>query len=220
MNDVVLLQGPSNFVPMLKKSWTLPTIYSAWEGEENKYNKDDIVLFNKKPSDPGPANFWMQQSSTIKGLHEAKLRGFENVLKMRSDMIPTSCEKLMSCFKKDAINFLCWHSHEVYPGCPGYLIDFFMYGPIDEMIALWDIQEIFCVVPEIMITWQYIRKLLDVIPVHFILNEINSQNDIAWIKNQISLSSYKTSIGEKHKKYVFNESTSSLNDDYLSFLRR
>ena len=220
-NFAIVIQGPSNHIFQIKKWWgSGPIIYSTWKGEEASYDlNNDIVVFNERPSDPGPANFWMQQKSTIHGLYKAKELGYRHVLKMRSDMVPTSADTFLNSLVPDKLNFFCWHAHEVYPDCPGYLTDYFMSGPIDDLIELWNIEKTFCVVPEIMITWQYIKNLSNKIPINYLYESINENNDIHWIKRNVKLSSYKTPIMDPYNKFTFNMEVKHIKDNYINFLK-
>jgi len=137
---------------------------------------------------------------------------------MRSDIINVGGD-IFDIFDNNKLNFLCWHYHEVYQNCPGYLVDYLMYGDVDKMIKLWDINEIFCNVPEIILTDSYIKKINE-IP-NFILYELKNGLDLFWIKNNIYLSSYKTTLfNDVYKKFDFGDTISHLNNTYLSFLNR
>tara|TARA_B100000035_G_scaffold280319_1_gene260505 strand:- start:86 stop:367 length:282 start_codon:yes stop_codon:yes gene_type:complete len=50
MNKLCLIiQGPSNNVAIIKEKYkniNIPLIFSTWEGEENKYNENDIDLLD------------------------------------------------------------------------------------------------------------------------------------------------------------------------------
>ena len=49
-NICLIIQGPSVNVNILKdkyKNMNIQIIFSTWEGEESKYNENDIVIFNK-----------------------------------------------------------------------------------------------------------------------------------------------------------------------------
>jgi len=220
MKDLlIVIQGSSDFVPLCKKWYKNNQIlFSTWKGQESKYESGDLVIFNDPPNDAGPANFWMQQKSTIEGLKKAKDLGYKRVLKIRSDMFPNYVDKFLSTFKEDKLNLFCWHAHEVYPKCSGYFIDYFMCGNVDDLISLWSINNAFCAVPEIMITWQYISMLRH-IPIHYIFNEIDSQNDIYWVKRNIFLSSYKDKKIDPYNLFTFIIDSASLNESYLNFLR-
>lgn len=217
-NFVVLIQGQSNCVAQQKDAWKgFDVIFSTWVGEENKYTENDIVLYNTPPSTSGPANFNYQIVSTINGLVKAKELGYKNVLKIRSDLIPTNASKFFNVLDETKLNFLCWHAHEVYPGCSGYLVDYLISGPIDDMIKLWDISNIFCVVPEVMLTWQYINECKEM-DVNYFMNELNNENDLWWIKNNIYLSSYKMSVHNPFNRTTYNIDKTHLTNSYLNFL--
>ena len=89
MNKICLIiQGASDYVTILKekyKNMDIQIIFSTWEGEESKYNENDIVIFNKMPIERGIQNVMLQQLSTYNGLLKAKEMGFENAIKIRSD---------------------------------------------------------------------------------------------------------------------------------------
>lgn len=203
----ILIQGPSNYVEKIKECWKgFNLIFSTWEGSENMYKSDDLVIFSKPPIISGPCNLNYQKISTLNGLLKAKELGCSHVLKIRSDLIPTNASKFLSILDFESLNFLCWADHKVYKNCGGYLVDYLMFGPVDEMIKLWTFEEnFFCNVPEVIITSNYINKCS--IPVTYFLKKINKDNDIFWIKRNIYLSSYDHS---------YSLSTNYLNKDYLN----
>lgn len=219
MKSCVVVQGPSNHVSEIKNSFNNhDIIFSTWVGSEHLYSETDNVIFNTQPESNICSNFLFQQKSTIAGLRFAKERGYTHVLKMRSDIINVGHD-IFDIFETDKMNFLCWHYHEVYPTCPGYLVDYFMYGDVDDLIKLWDIDEIFCNVPEILITDSYIRKI-NKIP-NFILYELTNESDLFWIKNNIFLSSYKTTLyNDIYRKFDFGDTIRHLDTNYLNFLHR
>jgi hypothetical protein len=74
-NICLIIQGPSVNVNILKdkyKNMNIQIIFSTWEGEESKYNENDIVIFNKMPKERGIQNVMLQQLSTYNGLLKAK----------------------------------------------------------------------------------------------------------------------------------------------------
>ena len=74
-NICLIIQGPSVNVNILKdkyKNMNIQIIFSTWEGEESKYNENDIVIFNKMPKEKGIQNVMLQQLSTYNGLLKAK----------------------------------------------------------------------------------------------------------------------------------------------------
>ena len=48
----LIIQGPSVNVNIMKEKYkdiNIQVIFSTWEGEESKYDTNDIVVFNKMP---------------------------------------------------------------------------------------------------------------------------------------------------------------------------
>lgn len=217
---VVLIQGGIDFLPKQKEIWKgYNIIFSTWKGNEKHFDENDIVIFNDFPLDPGPANVNLQLISTINGLQKAKELGFKKILKIRSDLIPTNVTKFINLLNFEKLNFLCWHGHEVYPDCPGYLVDYLMAGEIDQMIKLWSFKEIFCVVPEVMLTWSYIENCNT--DTEYFLHSLTEDNDLFWIKNNIFLSSYRNKMyNDAFRKYDFNLNKNFLEKNYLSFLKK
>ena len=219
----ILIQGSSSNVEEQKSKWgdkLNDLLFSTWVGEEIKYKNTDKVIFNDYPADFGSANFNLQIITTINGLTEMKKLGYTHVLKLRSDLVPTNYQDFLKLIDNDNLNFLCWHEHIVYDNCPGYLVDYLMSGPIDDMINLWSINDNFCVVPEIILTWSYISKLSN-LPINYFLDSLNTNNDLLWIKNNIHLSSYQSNnIYDKYKKYDFSLNKENLKSDYLKFLNK
>jgi len=183
----IVVQGPSIYVPEIKESWKdfkKDIIFSTWIGDEDKYEKDDLVIFNEKPYE-GLYNFNLQKKSTYVGLLKAKELGYTHVIKVRSDYLPTNAKKLVSILEADKINLLNWQYTEYlwlrFPELKGYITDHFMTGPIDYMIELWDIPINFTSA-QIMITWSYIRKLSHKIKINYLLPYLSQDNDLFYIK--------------------------------------
>lgn len=222
MRDIaIVIQGPSDYVVQQKRAWKgygNHCIFSTWVGEQNKYKSSDNVVFNEIPVDSGCANINYQIGSTLQGLKLAKELGYDRALKLRSDLIPTNYKNFLDTIDNDNYNFLCWHHHMVYHNCPGYLVDYLMSGNVDMLIKLWDINELFCAVPQIMLTWNYIKNCSDVQIVYF-LNSLSQVNDLFWIKRGIYLSSYqKNKIYDKYDRFTFGQNLQHLSQTYLSFL--
>ena len=220
---VIIVQGLSSNVENIKKSLSgYDIIFSTWIGEETKYVESDIVIFNEIPEYKGPANLNLQKISTMSGLIKAKQLGYKRALKLRSDIIPTNINNFYDLINNNSLNFLCWHCHEVYPNCSGYLIDYLMSGNIDDLIKLWDINDMtWCSVPEIHITQQYIINLMSSVKINYFLDNLNFDNDLIWLKNGIRLSSYQANnIYDKYKKYDFECNKKYLNSNYINFLKK
>jgi len=183
----IVIQGPSVKVEEIKKSTENQNcIFSTWKGDENKYLKNDNVIFNEKPQNPGIGNLFYQQITTANGLLKAKELGFENVLKIRSDYVPKNINKLLDIFTHK-INFFFWHNHE-----GGYICDYLMAGDIDLMIKLWSKNEkMNYAFAEQMILENFYKMQLKNEEFIFFLNRINDENDIFWTKYNKFLSSYK-----------------------------
>lgn len=218
---VVIVQGASSHVTKQKESLRdANVIFSTWIGEESKYTNDDIVLFNQKPSYLGPCNLNLQKQSTLAGLFKAKEMGFTRALKIRSDLTTTNYNQLFNLIDNEDLNFLCWHHHEVYPKCPGYLVDYLMSGKIDDLIKLWEINDMSkCKVPEIILTEQYINKLMNSVEISYFLPKLNGDNDLHWLKNNLMLSSYQANNKyDKFGKFDFSANKQHLALDYMKFL--
>lgn len=219
-NILIVIQGPSSNVNEQKQAWKgYDVIFSTWKGSEQNYVDTDNVIYNDIPADRGPSNFWMQQHTTIVGLKKAQELGYTYCLKLRSDLVPTHTENFVNCLDKEKLNFLCWHNHEVYPNCPGYLVDYLMSGPTEQLIKLWETDEVFCTVPEVVMTWNYITKCNNY-PKKYFLNDLNENNDLNWIKKGIRLLSYKNEPSyDVYKKFYFSNENAYLTENYVSFLK-
>ena len=218
---VVIVQGGSGYVEQIRKALDgFDVIFSTWVGEQSKYLESDIVVYNEMPKYTGPANLNLQKISTVGGLIKAKELGYKRALKLRSDLIPKNTKDFIKLLDNEDLNFLCWHSHEVYPNCPGYLVDYLMSGKIDDLLVLWDIKDMsWCRVPEIHITQQYISQLMGEVNVRYFLQELNQSNDLFWIKRNINLSSYQASKSyDKFGKFNFELNKENLVSDYTKFL--
>lgn len=217
---VIIVQGPSLYIEQVKNSlFGFNVIFSTWAGEENKYLDNDNVIFNEIPYYSGPFNFNYQKKSTLSGLIEAKNLGYKRALKLRSDIIPTNINEFIKLLDNNDLNFLCWHHHEVYPGCPGYLVDYLMSGNINDLIKLWDIKNMdWCDTPEVYLTNQYIQILIDAVNINYFLNNLNENNNLYWIKKQIMLSSYKANdLYDRYIEYNFIENKENLKQNYINF---
>lgn len=208
----VIIQGESRYVELLKSAFKgYNVIFSTWQGEESKYSNDDRVIYNLIPNNRGPYNLNLQKISTINGLLLAKKLGFKKVLKIRSDLIPKNTLEFLNLLNNNYLNFLCWHGHEVYPNCPGYLVDFLMSGSIDDLLNIWDIEDIaWCTVPEIFLTSSVVNKYKDTNNINYILNDIKESNDLFWIKNNKNISSF-------NKRSEYSMTKEHLKPDYLKF---
>ncbi len=217
---LILIQGKADYVPINAMAWRgYDVLFSTWDGEQNKFSGFENVIYNKTPVEPGPANLNYQKVSTYAGLLYARDNGYTHVLKIRGDVYPTNADAFMGVMCYDMLNFLCWHEHEVYPSCPGYLVDYLMFGGTNEMLKLWDIRSNFCNVPEVILTWNYIINCS--VNINYFLDGLTEDNDLVWLKNSLRLSSYqKNDKYDKYKKYDFSNSKDFLTTNYLNFLKK
>ena len=88
----VVVQGKTNLevLPKIRKCFEgYQIIYSCWVGDDDsEYLPTDIVIWNEKPEDFGPGNFYLQRKSTIEGMKKGLELGWNRALKWRS-WIPT-----------------------------------------------------------------------------------------------------------------------------------
>jgi hypothetical protein len=181
---VIIIQGPSTNVIEQKRSWAgFNIIWSTWIGEETKYEKNDIVLFNKLPSERGIQNIALQRDSTLNGINKAKELGYKRVLKWRSDLLPSNAQELVKTFKTDCLNFLTWHN------VGKYFVDYFIEGEIEDVYKIWDISTIYGPYSE-KITTDNIFSL-GFNRFNFVGDELSENNEIFWTKYKIKLSTYK-----------------------------
>jgi hypothetical protein len=174
----IVIQGPSNHVPLLKEKWgtEIPLIWSTWIGEESKYDSNDIVVFSEPPVDRGVHNLYMQTVTTLNGINKAKELGFENVIKMRSDQFPTNPTKFVNLFDENKITFLSGMDYTTGP----LLIDYFMGGSIHDVELLWSFPKLSFRFPEQAITSQLKNTELKT-RVSFTHNTMSTENEVWWV---------------------------------------
>lgn len=155
--------------------------------------------------------------------------------------MPTNATEFIKILEPNKINFLLWHYTSFlwidYPSLNGYFTDHFSFGPIDYMIEMWNIENIFCHSPEIMVTWNYISKLKDKIDINYILMNLNMNNNLFYIKPNAkanhafgfnrnrtfskSLPGRYESVFQTMPEYTKSpeETKKFLNNNYLNFLK-
>jgi hypothetical protein len=184
----ILITGKSTNVAEIKEAFLgHDLIFSTWKGEEEKYIKQDVVLFNEPPEEPGPYHFFYQKKCSLEGLRFCKQIGYDYVLKIRNDLIPTNINNFLKIIDFNKFNFVGRHTG----GSITYFIDYFMSGRTDNLIKLWEVDDVrdndFV---EQILTRRFYDCLNDV-SVNFILNDLNRDNDLYWFKNNIFISEYK-----------------------------
>lgn len=166
-NLCIVIQGPINNVYLKKikrkyKKSNIPLIFSTWRGEESKFKKKDIALFNKLVEVTGVQNIMLQQHSTYKGLLEAKKMGYKYAIKIRSDMVFTDLEKFLKLdIDYNKLNFLYFlnyvredHGSKHYK----YLCDYIQISSVDNLIDLWNFKnDVNCTFAEELLTNNYLK---------------------------------------------------------------
>lgn len=193
----LIIQGPSDHVNILKekyKNTNIPIIFSTWEGEESKYNENDIVVFNKMPQERGVQNVMLQQLSTYNGLLKAKELGFKNAIKIRSDAYFTD----LSLFLKNDIyynklNFLFFLDYHRISGPDKsnnnykYFCDYIQISSVDNLLKMWDFKYDKCSYSEQLIT-NHVFNTFKSDDIAFIGNYLTNKCDIYWISRKLYLS--------------------------------
>jgi hypothetical protein len=196
-NICLIIQGPSNNVDIIKqkyKNMNIQIIFSTWEGEESKYNENDIVIFNKMPIERGIQNVMLQQLSTYNGLLKAKEIGFENAIKIRSDAYFTDLPQFLTneidFNKLNFLFFLDYHRTDG-PDKNGnyykYLYDFTQVSSIDNLLKMWNFKYDKCSYSE-QLTTNHVFNTFIRDNIAFIGNYLTKDCDIYWISRKMYLS--------------------------------
>jgi hypothetical protein len=208
----VVVTGESKFVDEIKKSFkdsNIKILFSTWVGSEDKYSDKDIVVFDNLPSYCGNGNINLQKISTLNGLLKAKELGYRRALKIRSDIIPTNSKSFLNLLNNEKINLLCWHQHFV--GLNGYFVDYLMSGIIIDLIDIWKNVNInLHNVTEVMLTNSLINHLDNI---NYLLNDLNNDNDLFWLKYGKKLSDYKPN--KNYDKYYHKYDFDNIKKEYL-----
>lgn len=204
----LIIQGPSNDVKLIKsiyKKDNITIIFSTWKGEENKYEKDDIVIFNDIPKENGIQNVMLQQLSTYNGLLKAKELGFKNAIKIRSDSYFTNLKLfLKNDINYDKVNFLYYLDYYRKNGPDKknnhykYFYDFAQISTIENLLKLWNFKYEKCYYSEQLTTKHFI-KTFKKNKIDFIGNYLNKDSDIYWISRKLYLSNLNTDKNYKLK---------------------
>jgi hypothetical protein len=189
-NFIILVTGKSTNVAEIKKAFFgYNLIFSCWKGDGQQYQEDDIVVFNDAPIQSGPYNFYYQKTCSLNGLIFCKNKGYNYVLKIRNDLVPTNINEFIKLIDFDKFNFIGKHIGSPQSG--PYFIDYFMSGKVDDLIKLWEIEDVRTSdFVEQILTRRFYSCFSDS-SVNFILNNLNNQNDLYWIKNNLNISEYK-----------------------------
>jgi len=198
MNKICLIiQGASDYVTILKekyKNMDIQIIFSTWEGEESKYNENDIVIFNKMPIERGIQNVMLQQLSTYNGLLKAKEMGFENAIKIRSDAYFTDLSYFLTNeIDYNKLNFLFFLDYHRINGRDKnsnhykYFCDYIQISSVDNLLKMWDFKYDKCSYSEQLIT-NHVFNTFKSDDIAFIGNYLTKNCDIYWISRKLYLS--------------------------------
>lgn len=198
MNKLCLIiQGPSNNVAIIKEKYkniNIQLIFSTWEGEENKYNENDIVIFNKIPIEKGIQNVMLQQLSTYNGLLKAKELGFKNAIKIRSDAYFTDLSSfLKNNIDYNKLNFLYFLDYYRNDGPDKssnyykYFCDYIQISSVDNLLKMWNFKYEDCSYSEQLIT-KHVFHSFKKEEIFFIGNFLTKDCDIYWISKNVYFS--------------------------------
>jgi hypothetical protein len=187
----VVVQGPTypQWIKEVKESWVgYQVIYSTWDNADRSlYDESDIVIYNSIPSDAGTKNLNLQKVSTINGFKKAKELGWTRALKVRGDFTTKYADGFFGLFDKTKLNLHAWWG--------SYITDFYMEGDIDDVINLFETDDINGQYPE----WHLTKKLYDIglnkKSVCIFNKLINGVADIYWQPKQCWFSVHITSNG-------------------------
>jgi len=207
MNELCLIiQGPSINVDIIKEKYkdnNISIIFTTWEGEERKYDKNDIVVFNKMPQERGVQNVMMQQLSTYNGLIKAKELGFKNAIKIRSDAYFTDLHHfLKNDIDYNKLNFLYFLDYHRINGPDKssnyykYFYDFAQFSSVGNLLKMWDFKYEKCSYSE-QLTTKHIFNTFKNDDIAFIGNYLTKDSDIYWISRKLYLSTFNNNNNYK-----------------------
>lgn len=151
----IVLQGPIDknedftleTVRIYKKIFhdSVKIIISTGEIEDIAYLKKiekagAVIVINKKPANPGPANINLQIISAGSGVREAKELGAEYVLKSRTDQrlyAANALEFLYNLIEKFSARIIST-DYITFKYTPYSISDMTVFGRIDDMMLYWN----------------------------------------------------------------------------------
>jgi hypothetical protein len=135
----VVIQGPvhKDILNDIRRGWSgYKLIFSTWPDTNlDDFHSTETVVISEMPENRGVFNFQLQRVSTIAGMKHAQELGWERAIKWRSDMIPKGGESFWNLFDTEYLNFYMWADVS-----GGYLTDYFMEGKVDEIMAIFDVE--------------------------------------------------------------------------------
>jgi len=170
-------------------------IFSCWNNNPINFG-DFIVTKNDEPTDGRIGNLIKQSKSILYGCNIAQNMGFKRVLKIRGDMFIKNKSDFLNLIDNDELNLFSWHFCESVPHSRGYIVDYFMSGKIEDIINLWSVDlSLGHPIAEQYITHNFFKLLKkNNVKYNFILNQINQDNDVFWLKKDMYLSTYNSHV--------------------------
>lgn len=188
-NILIIIQGPVHDVKRHIEAWEdCYPILSTWTLD--KWVGDIPVCQNSMPQDIGVGNINLQKTTTLAGLNFAKEHGFEYCVKIRSDLFPTNAKTLIESLDPEKLNFIAKHRDRI-DGYDGYLVDYFQFGKTDDLIKLWDIEDIHSNSTAETVLMNNFHKKFKSEDVYFFLDKLGDYNDLWWDRSNIMISSYQ-----------------------------
>jgi hypothetical protein len=190
----IVVQGPiydiDKLIYMYSKSkyCTIVSTNNISTDNERILKENNIFIINNEIcKNQGKSNFNNQVRTTFNGIFLAKKLGNKYVLKIRADMYLDNIDFLISKFILNKIYFPAYHNHD-----GGYLCDYILFGDINFMLKLWDIEESLSdIAPEKQLTNKFysIRTNQEIGYIFPILFENNII--IEWAKYNKNLNSFE-----------------------------
>ena len=187
-NVCVIIQGPVHNVERHIQAWEdYYPIISTWPISE--WIGDIPVCQSVLPKDVGVGNVNLQKTTTLAGLSFAKEHEFEYCVKIRSDLFPTNAKALIELMDPEKLNFIAKHRDKI-DGFDGYLVDYFQFGKTDDLIRLWDIEDIHSNSCAETVLLNNFYKYFRPENVGFFLDSLNGYNDLWWDRSNFFISSF------------------------------
>jgi hypothetical protein len=224
----IVIQGPLTFYKEIVECYKhIPNIViSTWDDEDIKHinyikNNNIPIVLSAKPNNPGYLNINMQTVSTMAGIHYLEQIKVTEILKVRTDIITTNIDKLLSILNNKSLAFLGICKPNVRPleyyieynhSSFDFPINLMEYGNLENIKNLFNftIENYTPIPPESLLSYNYFKSndlefKLDYDyfiknNIYFYLNDCIQHNiDFLWLKRN------SQSIVEMHKdKTLYN----------------
>jgi hypothetical protein len=214
MKQGILIQGPTEFYKELADHYSKfdNVVWSTWNNEsvtrlDYIKSKGIKVILVQPPKFVGYMNVNMQLRSTYEGImaHDA-----DEILKVRSDTIVTSIDKLLPRLKGQQLSFMAtckegarkdlvydlvyFHTSHDYPA------DNVVYGKREDLKLMFDfqIEELLQIPPEALIAWNYMtnkgmkfklnyQNMVDNGITFFLKDCLDEKIEVNWLKRKVNL---------------------------------